>query len=58
VVKLDVPAGAGVVHVVDGVLSPPAAVVEKVKAAAVAAAAAPKAAVASVATGGRKMLAV
>ena len=52
VVKLDQKAGAGVVHVIDAVLSPPSAVVESVKAAAVT----PKAAVASIATGGRKML--
>lgn len=53
-VKLDQPAGAGVVHVIDAVLSPPTAVVDAVKAAAVPAV--PKAAVASVA--GRKLLMV
>lgn len=53
-VKPDQAAGAGVVHVIDAVLSPPTAVVDAVKAAAVPAV--PKAAVASVA--GRKLMTV
>lgn len=55
VLKVDQPAGAGTVHVIDAVLSPPKAVVDSVKASAVPAV--PKVAAASVA-GGRKMLAV
>lgn len=54
VVRADLPAGAGVVQVIDAVLSPPKPVVEAVKAAAVA----PKAPVASASVAGRKMLAV
>ena len=54
IVKADLPAGAGVVHVIDAVLSPPKSVVDSVKAAAVA----PKVASASAAVAGRKMLAV
>lgn len=64
VTKADVAAGAGVVDVVDAVLVAPKPIVESVKAAAAAqklkASVAPapaKAAVASVATGGRKMMA-
>ena len=53
VVKADLPAGAGVVQVIDAVLSPPKAVVDSVKAAAV-----PKTPVASASVAGRKMLAV
>ena len=54
VLKADLPAGAGVVQVIDAVLSPPKAVVESVKAAAV-----PKASVASssAAVAGRKLMA-
>lgn len=50
-VKLDLPAGAGSVHVIDAVLSPPKAVVDSIKVAA-------KAPVASASVAGRKMLAV
>jgi len=49
-VKLDLPAGAGSVHVIDAVLSPPKAV-DSIKVAA-------KAPVASASVAGRKMLAV